>query len=110
MVAVGPAIKILSKIPWKDVFKYAPAILEVASNLLTRNKSSQPKQASIEDRVAMLESNEREQAELIKKMAERQEFLLRAAQVLDLRIKLLFGFSIILSIGLIFALLRIRAA
>jgi CBS domain containing-hemolysin-like protein len=110
MAMVGPVIKVLSKIPWKDVLKFGPAILEAASGLFARNTSPHSKQETLESRVARLESNEKEQAELIQKMAERQEFLLRTAQVLDTRIKLLFGLSIALLIALVFALLRLRGA
>lgn len=110
MAMVVPFIKVLSKIPWKDVLKFSPEILKAASSLFARNKNSHSKQETLESRIVRLESNEKEQAELIENLAERQEFLLRTAQVLDTRIKLLFGLSIVLLIALVFALLRLRSA
>jgi hypothetical protein len=100
-------IRVLSKIPWKEIITYGPVIINTASNLLLRNRSAKVDPAdTIEMRIARLEQNEKDQAELIKSMAERQELLIQSIQVLDARLKISFVISIILAIGLIYVLLR----
>jgi hypothetical protein len=59
----------------------------------------------MEKRIARLEQNEKDQAELIKSMAERQEILVQSIQVLNARLKISFLISIILVIGFIYILL-----
>ncbi len=106
MVPVIQILNVLSGIPWKEVLKYGQPIVAAASGLLAKNKTATSQKVSLETRIARLEENERAQAELIKNMAERQEFLLNAVQLLDKRIKYIFGISILLAIGLIFALVK----
>jgi hypothetical protein len=61
-----------------------------------------------ESRISALELNEQEQSRLIDAMAERQELLLGVVRVLDQRIKMLFGGSILLAAAIVFLLLRHR--
>jgi hypothetical protein len=100
-------IRVLAKIPWKEIIKYGPVIIATASSLLSRSKSVKIDPAdTIEMRIARLEQNEKDQAELIKNMAERQEILVQSIQVLDARLKISFLISIILAIGFIYILFR----
>jgi hypothetical protein len=106
-MAAFSIIRVLAKIPWKEILKYGPVIIDTASNLLSRNRSSKSGPADpIETRIARLEQNEKDQAELIKNMAERQEILVQSIQVLDARLKISFLILIILVIGFIYILFR----
>lgn len=100
-------IRVLAKIPWKEIIKYGPVIIATASSLLSRNRAAKIDPAdTVEIRIARLEQNEKDQAELIKSMAERQEILVQSIQVLDARLKISFLISIILAIGFIYILFR----
>ena len=100
-------IRVLAKIPWKEIIKYGPVIMNTASTLLSRNRSARVEPAdTVEMRIARLEQNEKDQAELIKSMAERQEMLVQSIHVLSARLKIAFIFSLVLAIGLIYILLR----
>jgi hypothetical protein len=106
-MAASFIIGVLAKIPWKEIIKYGPVIIDTASNLLSRNRSAKIGPAdTVEIRIARLEQNEKDQAELIKNMAERQEVLVRSIQVLNARLKISFLFLIILAIGFIYILFR----
>jgi hypothetical protein len=106
-MAASFIIGVLAKIPWKEIIKYGPVIIDTASNLLSRNRSAKIGPAdTVEIRIARLEQNEKDQAELIKNMAERQEVLVRSIQVLNERLKISFLFLIILAIGFIYILFR----
>lgn len=100
-------IGVLAKIPWKEIIKYGPVIIDSASNLLSRNRSAKIGPAdTVEIRIARLEQNEKDQAELIKNMAERQEILVRSIQVLNARLNISLFISILLALGFIYILLR----
>lgn len=100
-------IRVLAKIPWKEIIKYGPVIIATATSLLSRNRSAKIGPAdTVEIRIARLEQNEKDQAELIKSMAERQEILVQSIQVLDARLKISFLILIILAIGFIYLLFR----
>jgi len=106
-MAASFIIGVLAKIPWKEIIKYGPVIIDSASNLLSRNRSAKIGPAdTVEIRIARLEQNEKDQAELIKNMAERQEILVRSIKVLDTRLKISFLILIVLAIGLIYILFR----
>ena len=106
-MAASLIIGILSRIPWKEILKYGPIIIDAASNLLSRNKAAKIGPAdTLEMRIARLEQNEKDQAELIKNMAERQEILVQSIQVLNARLKISLLIVVILAIGLIYILLR----
>jgi len=106
-MAASFIIGILAKIPWNEIIKYGPVIIDTASNLLSRNRSAKIGAAeSVEMRIARLEQNEKDQAELIKSMAERQELLVQSIRVLNVRLNITFFISAILAIGFIYLLLR----
>lgn len=108
-MAASFIIGILAKIPWKEILKYGPVIIDTASSLLSRNSSPKIGPAdtdTVEIRIARLEQNEKDQAELIKSMAERQEILVQSIQVLDARLKISFLISIVLAVGFVSILLR----
>jgi len=106
-MAASFIIGILAKIPWNEIIKYGPVIIDTASNLLSRNRSAKIGPAeTVEKRIARLEQNEKDQAELIKSMAERQELLVQSIRVLNVRLNITFFISAILAIGLIYVLLR----
>ena len=106
-MAASFIIGVLAKIPWKEIIKYGPVIIDSASNLLSRNRAAKIGPAdTVEIRIARLEQNEKDQAELIKNMAERQEILVQSIHVLDIRLKISFLISILLALGFIYILLR----
>jgi len=105
-MAASFIVGVLAKIPWKEIIKYGPVIITAASSLLSRSNSAKIDPAeTIEMRIARLEQNEKDQAELIKSMAERQEILVQSIQVLDARLKISLFISMILGIGFIIILL-----
>jgi hypothetical protein len=92
--------KILTAIPWTDIFKHGPGLLDSARGLF--NKSREPHaKGSLEDRIARLEKNEKEQARLIEHLVERQELLVSAVQVTGFRLKALFVFTLVAVAGLV---------
>jgi len=106
-MAASFIIGILAKIPWKEIVKYGPVIIDTASSLLSRNRSNRLDPAeTVEMRIARLEQNEKDQAELIKDMAERQELLIQGIRVLNARLNISLSISAILAVGLITMLLR----
>ena len=106
-MAASVIIRVLAKIPWKEILKYGPVIIDRASWLLSRNRSVKIDPAdTMEIRIARLEQNERDQAELIKSMAERQEMLVQSIQVLNARLKISLLILIILVIGLVYFILQ----
>jgi hypothetical protein len=106
-MAASFIIGILAKIPWKEILKYGPVIIDRASSLLSRNRAARIDLSdTVEKRIARLEQNENDQAELIKDMAERQEILVQSIRVLHARLNILLFLSVILAIGLITMLLR----
>jgi len=90
---------ILTTIPWKDIVKYGPTLLEAARELFKRSKEQSAKE-TLEERVERLEGNEKVQAQLIEQLVERQELLLSAIQVINSRLKLLFICALVTVVGL----------
>lgn len=94
-------------VPWLQIVQLVPSILDVSRELLrkTRRMPALPVEAGSGDegalaRIAMLEENERRQAELINQMAEQIAGLTRAVTVLHQRVILLtagLGVAIILA-------------
>ena len=100
-------LRVLAKIPWKEIIKYGPVIIDTAANLLSRNRSARIGPAdTIETRITRLEQNEKDQAELIKSMAERQEILVQSIQVLNARLKISLSIAVILAGAFVYLLLR----
>lgn len=65
-------------VPWVQILKWVPAIVDVSRDLLKRSRQIPPQQALVRAtdtsdtsaRLAALEENERRQAELVNRMAE----------------------------------------
>lgn len=73
-------------IPWAQLVKWAPSIVQVSRELLRQNQpppnAPPPEGAELASRVHALEQNERRQAELVAQMAD------QLAQVSDLLLRL----------------------
>ena len=78
-------------VPWVQIVSLVPSILDVSRELLKRTKRAPVPQISatatpvdtvLADRIAVLEENERRQAELINQMAEQHAALARALTTL----------------------------
>jgi hypothetical protein len=77
-------------VPWAQIVRFMPTILEVSSELLRRTRRSPSKEVTangtvvptLENRVTLLEENERQAAELDAKMADQLAQLSQAVTVL----------------------------
>jgi hypothetical protein len=82
-------------VPWAQIFRLMPSILELSHELLKRTRrltpgeapiaapnESDPSAAALEARIGRLEELERNQAELVRNMAEQLEQLTTAATAL----------------------------
>ncbi len=107
MLPIAQILGILSGIPWKEIIKYSPSVIAAASDLLAKNKDGAHKKSGLGVRIARLEENERAQAELVRNMAETQEFLLKTVRLLDKRFKFISCVSVLLATGLVFALVKL---
>lgn len=81
-------------VPWLQIVQLVPSIVEVSRELLKKTKRSDAAPAASDGdagvdallaRIAMLEENERKQAELISQMAQQIAVLSRAAASLHQR-------------------------
>ena len=72
LIAGGAAI---TKIPWSQIVTGGQALIELADILYKKFKGRKGNKISVEDRVALLERNEEEQAKLVKSLVERQNAL-----------------------------------
>jgi len=100
-------IRVLSKIPRKEVVTYGPVSIDNASKLLSKNRSAKIGPAdTVKMLIARLEQNEKDRAELIKNMAERQEILVQSIQVLNARLRISLVLAVLLAMGPIFILPR----
>jgi hypothetical protein len=95
-------------VPWLQIVRLVPSILDVSRELLKRTKrmpgASEGELATAPEelgpRVAALEENERRQAELINQMAEQNAALARAVTILHSRLlKLGIATGIALVVG-----------
>ena len=91
---------VLTAIPWKELFQHGPSLLNSARGLFNKSKVQDAKE-SLEERVARLERNEKEQSQLIAQLVERQELLLSAIQVINSRLKALFIGTLVTAAGLV---------
>jgi len=75
-------------VPWAQIFRLMPSILELSHELLRRTRRLTPAEASapgpgvLEERIGRLEELERNQAELVSNMAQQLEQLTAAATAL----------------------------
>lgn len=91
---------VLTAIPWKELFQHGPTLLNSARGLFNKSKEQNAKE-SLEARVERLERNEKDQAQLIEQLVERQELLLSAIQVINSRLKALFIGTLVTAVGLV---------
>ena len=101
-------------VPWKQIIDWAPQIITLSRELLTRSRTTRPagppaRTADSTDlgaRIAALEENERRQAELVDRMATQIEQLTRAVTALHRRQRWLIGGVVLLAGVLLWKLLR----
>jgi uncharacterized coiled-coil protein SlyX len=109
-------IAALKMVPWDEVVRSAPRIIEGSKKLWNgMAKRSQPAATSIESRVSLLEAQTAElqqelisSAELIKALADQNSQLIQAVALLRARMRLLFGAVSVLATVAIVALLLAR--
>jgi len=97
-------------LPWLQIVQLVPSIVDVSRELLRKNKRPEldptvpHTAAEIESRIALLEENERKQAELVSQMAEQMAVMTKL--VVELRSRLLWmtGVAVIAAILAIVAL------
>lgn len=102
-------------VPWMQIVRLVPSILEVSRELLSRTKApvpgtdpgAPPSQSNLATRVAALEENERRQAELVNQMAEQIATLARAAAALH---RQLIWMTVGLGVSIIVALVALGLA
>lgn len=89
----GPLFSILTAIPWSSILKNAPAIVKAANDLLTGTKRRTPatstadELAAVKFRLDALEMHDRDDAELVKKLAEQLEILTFSTRIIAGRLK-----------------------
>lgn len=116
------SISALAKIQWDKTIKYGPIILDMAERIYNNVKEAlggkpQPSatvtafneisMAALADRVAQLEANELQQAELISIIARQGSDFLAALQIVSKRVLLL---SILSSLALLLSVVSIAIA
>jgi hypothetical protein len=101
-------------LPWKQIIDWAPQIISLSRDLLSRQRVPKsadrlvrPQDATdLAARVAALEENESRQAELVDRMAAQQERLTQAVTLLHGRQRILIGVIAVLVVVLAWKLLR----
>lgn len=100
---------IASNIPWVELMRRAPDILESSRRLLDKSRrldehapeGRQGSQQQLHDRVATLEAREVEQAQVVAQMAEQLEGLSVSVKVLAARNRLLLYVVAVLTIAVL---------
>jgi hypothetical protein len=113
-------LTILSIIPWDKILKYSPIIVEADEKIFssvnkyfgsTSKEGGKPHKVSLEQldkRIALLEQNELEQADLIEKIAVQINELSIAAKIVSNRTLLALSISSLsLIISLVLLLIRV---
>ena len=102
-------------VPWGQIVRLMPSILEVSHELLRRTRSL-PRAAppasgdtaiarsDLEARIAVLEENERRQAELVNRVADQLDQLTRAVTALHRQTMTLLATQIVIAIVAVAAL------
>jgi hypothetical protein len=92
----GPLFSVLTAIPWSAILKNAPSIVKAANDLLTGTKKKTPtastadELAAVKSRLEALELHDREDAELVKNLADQLEILTFSTRILAGRLKLVY--------------------
>jgi hypothetical protein len=90
----GSFLSILTAIPWSSILKNAPALVKAANEFLTGTRKTQTaatavdEWAGVKSRLDALESRDREDAELVKRLADQLEILTFTTRILAERVKL----------------------
>ena len=103
-------------VPWAQIVRLMPSILEVSHELLKRTRGL-PRPATpppsgersgarpdLEARIAALEENERRQAELVTRVADQLDQLTRAVTALHRQTKTLLATQIVIALAAVAAL------
>ena len=90
---------LLTAIPWKTIFEHGPGLIDSARTLFRKSRDANANE-SPEERLEQLEKIVREQAQLIEQLAERQNLLLTAIQVINSRLKALIACTLVSFAGL----------
>jgi len=92
-------------IPWVQILRWTPQLVSVSRELLHRSRRVEREakdithvedRAELQERIAQLESHERQQSELIEQMAEQQAALVKAVETLHDRQRL---FSVLVGVS-----------
>jgi hypothetical protein len=95
-------------IPWFQIVKLVPEIVSLSKQLLQQTKTAQSTGAKpVEERLAELEANERNQAELVANMAQQMAAMTDALTALRKQVS---GFRLLSIISLLSALAAIILA
>ena len=95
-------------IPWFQIVRLVPEILSLSKQLLQQTKTAQSTGAKpIDERVAELEVNERNQAELVASMAQQLAAMTDALTALRTQVS---GFRLLSTISLLLAIAAIIVA
>jgi len=98
-------------LPWLQIVQLVPSIVDVSRELLRKNKRPEldPEvphtTGEIESRIAMLEDNERKQAELVSQMAEQMAVMTKLVVGLRSRLLWMTGIAVLAAILAVVALL-----
>jgi hypothetical protein len=101
---------IASNIPWVELVRRAPDILDGSRRLLDKSRklehhapssSAQAAELQLRDRVATLEAREVEQAKVVEQMAEQLQGLTVSVKVLAARNKLLIYIVVVLAVAVL---------
>lgn len=100
---------VASNIPWVELARRAPGIVDDARRLLAKSRklehhaqSTAPASASeLHDRIAVLENREVEQARVVEQMARQLEGLTVSVEVLAARNKVLIYVVVVLAVAML---------
>jgi hypothetical protein len=101
----------LKAVPWSMIISNAPALVEGARKLLDKRRTTEAGDVGATDeplaqRLAALEGRERKMLELIESLAQSNQQLIVAVDILRRRVRIGFATAIVLTVGLIVALVR----
>jgi hypothetical protein len=102
-------------VPWADIFRLMPSILELSHELMKRTRrlpaieplprnDNAPAATALESRILALEENERRQAELVTNMADQLKQLTTAVTALHRQWRILIGSQVAAGIVAVAAL------
>jgi hypothetical protein len=101
----------LKAVPWSMIIANAPALVEGARKLLDKRRMPDAAEAPgngdpVVQRLAALEGRERKVLELIESLAQSNQQLIVAVQLLQRRMRLALGAGVVLAVMLAIALVQ----